>query len=167
MIVMRKIAFIFIWVIFLGCSPFVASQDIINSSNFTFYDSYGRMYEIDTASSQVRKEYQLENKPIIIIIATNSTNQRKFIEQMKVIEKVNAEEFQYLYVLANSENEDNSGYFTTKTVASKLLSGKQFKIIINDQCGKRIKSSYQTINETEFKNCLTTAFSGARGPCAR
>ena len=163
---MRKISYIIICVILLGCSSLVASQDI-SSSNFTFYDSYGRTYEIDTASSQVQEEYQLENKPIIIIVATNSTNQKQFIEQMKVIEDINAEVFQYMYVVANSEVEDSSGYFTKKNVALKLLSGKQFRVIINDQCGKLIKSSYQSINENELKHFLTTAFSGARGPCAR
>lgn len=163
---MRKIAYISFLILFAGCSSFVTSQDI-SSATFSFYDSYGRVYDLDTASTRVQEEYQLENKPIIIIIATNSTKQDQFVEQMRVIEKVDPENFQYMYVVANSENEDNSGYFTTKSVASNLLSGKQFKIIVNDQCGKPIKSSYQTINETELKHCLTTAFSGAQGPCAR
>ena len=62
---------------------------------------------------------------------------------------------EYIYVVANSEEEDHSGYYATKSTAKKLLDGNSFKIIIYDGKGKLITQSQEVIGEQKLVHLLT------------
>ena len=91
----------------------------------------------------------------MVIVATSSSSNPEYKEQIDVISKVNAEEMEYLYVIANSEEEQSQGYYMTREDSANILEGTTFKIIVFDGLSKAIKESNQVIGINEFKNYLT------------
>jgi hypothetical protein len=150
---MRAIIY-FVISILLGCSC-VNSQ-----AGFTFYDSHSERYHSSTAGLNAKKEYGLEREPKIVVVATSSKDNLKYKEQMKIIYNVNAEEMQYMYIIANSEGEDRSGYYTSKSISKKLLAGDIFKVLIYDENGNIIAQSNEVFNEGRLKYHLTNKSSG-------
>jgi hypothetical protein len=120
-------------------------------TEFAFYDAYGALYNSSTAGLNVKKEFNLESKPKLVVIATSSKYNPKFIEQMNILSKVNAEEMNYMYIIANSEEEDRSGYYFRKAEAANFLSGDSFKIAIYDENGEAIKKSDHIIRSNDLK----------------
>lgn len=74
---------------------------------------------------------------------------------MNIIYNINAEEFQYMYIIANSEEEDHSGYYTSMSTSKKLLTGDIFKVLIYDEKGNSIAQSNKVSNENSLKYHLT------------
>jgi uncharacterized protein (UPF0333 family) len=146
---MRITAYFIISLLIFGCSATSIPQE------FTFYDSHGIIYHSSTATQNAKMEYGLDQEPRLIIIATSSENEKKFKKQMRIIYNVNAEQMQYMYVVANSEEEDHSGYYATKSTAKKLLDGNSFKIIIYNGKGKLITQSQEVIGEQKLVDLLT------------
>ena len=145
---MKALTYALLLFVLSGCSS--SAKNIGHS----FYDSHGKSYHSSTASLNLEREYQLDGKPGLVIVATTSENVSKFKQQMSVIHKVNPEQMQYLYVIANSEKEDVSGYYTEKIVAKKILAGDSFKIIIYDEKGKVLRKSTEVIGEEKLRYYL-------------
>jgi hypothetical protein len=146
---MRLASFVLVLVSVIGCAHTGKSAD------FTFHDAHGNIYSASSTPTKLQKEFDLSSKPKIVVIAASSISNIKYKEQISEISKLNAEELQFLYVLANSEEEDNSGYYSTLTASSKILDGKEFKILIYGGQGEIIKSSDTVIKAEELKNHLT------------
>ncbi len=143
---------VLIWIMLLIALSGCASTS--ESTEFKFYDAHGEEYNSLTAPSNLKKEFNLDNQPSMVIIATSSSSNLGYKEQIDVIDKVNAEEVEYLYIVANSEEEQSQGYYMTREDSANILEGATFKIIIFDGLSKVIKKSNQVIGVDEFKNYL-------------
>lgn len=141
---MRILLYTSLFLLFFGCSAPHKITDIY------FYDSYEKKYQLSLFSETIKKEYNLNDKPKIIFVATSSADIKKYKDQMNILHVINAEEMSYLYVIANSNKEDRSGYFTDQSDAEKILSGKEFKIIIFNEQGKTIKESEQVLGKKDI-----------------
>ena len=137
-----------------------ACSNSVSTTAFSFYDSHGVSYRSDTAGVNAKKEYELIKEPKLILIATSSASLKQFAQQMEVIYKTDAEKLQYMYVVANKEKEDHSGYYTSTSVAKNLIPDKIFKINIYDEHGKLIVSSNKVISADNLKLHLTKGSSG-------
>jgi len=124
-------------------------------TEFTFYDSHGNEYNSLTAPSNLKKEFNIDVKPRMVVIATSSKSNTKYKEQIDIISKVNAEEMQYLYVVASSKEEDHSGYYVEKMNSERILVGDDFKVIVYDEIGQIVIKSTNVIGVVELKNHLT------------
>jgi hypothetical protein len=129
-------------------------------TGFTFYNSHSELYHSSTAGLNAKKEFGLEREPKIVVVATSSNENPKYKEQLKSIHNVNAEDMQYMYVIANSEEEDRSGYYTSMSTSKKLLAGDNFKILIYDEKGNIIAQSNKVFDESSLKYHLTHKSSG-------
>ena len=91
-----------------------------NSEEITFSDAYGKHYSSSTMGAVIKKEYDLDEKPKLILLATSNSDLEEFKSQLRIIKEIDAEKFQYLYVIANIETVDKSGYHTSKMDAKKF-----------------------------------------------
>jgi hypothetical protein len=144
----------FILPVLIGCS-FVNNQ-----AGFKFYDAHSECYHSSTAGLNAKKEFGLEREPKIVVVATSSKDNPKYKEQMKTIYNVNAEEMQYMYIIANSKEEGRSGYYTSTSTSIKLLAGDIFKVLIYDEKGDLIAQSNEVFSESRLKYHLTRKSSG-------
>lgn len=149
---MKVATYLVLLFIFAGC------VNIENSTAVKFYDADGTMYRTTTAASSVKKEFNLDTEPRLVVVATSSKSNPEYKEQMRIILKVDAEEMQYMYIIANSEEENHSGYFIKADDAKALLAGDSFKIIIYGENGEIMVNSRSIIEEDNLKMHLT------RGP---
>jgi len=121
---MLKFIFLMVALLSTGCSSHV------QNSNLTFYDSHGESYNSKSAGKDISKQYNIKNKPTIIALATANAEVKKYTSQLKIINSINAEDYQYILVIANHNNTDKSGYYTSINEAEKILDKDSFKIII-------------------------------------
>ncbi len=126
-----------------------------NSKEITFSDSHGKHYSSSTVGSTIKKEYDLNEKPKLILLATSNSDLEEFKSQLRIIKEIDAEKFQYLYVIANTETVNNSGYHTSKMDAKKILGNAAFKIMIYVQNGTLVQSSKAVIDKKAILNHLT------------
>lgn len=123
-------------------------------SNIYFHDSYKTSYELKTAPHILQKEYNLENPPKLILLATSKNELELFKLQLNEIYQIDAEEINYIYIIANAEKEYKGQYYTSMNTAKRILSGKMFKIIIFNEQGKIIKNSDQVLYKEKLKKIL-------------
>lgn len=134
-----------------------------SNSNFektVFFDSKGKHYNSTTAGREIKKEYDLYEAPKLILLATSNSNLENFKLQLEIIHKIDAEQYQYLYILANSKTIDESGYYTSKTEAESILKNKEFKILIYNKNGDLVLSSSSPLEKEAILNHLTKSSSG-------
>ncbi len=74
--------------------------------------------------------------------------------QLEIMSTLDAEELQYLYVIANSEKVDSSGYHMQTTESERILSGDDFKIIVYDENGSAILIENKVVSETDLEKHL-------------
>ena len=123
-------------------------------------DSHGKAYRLSDISTQLREEYGLEKNPIIMVLLTNELDDSRFNEQLNILNKLNAEAYQYIYVVGAVVDRDDSGYSLSSEDAMIMLSGNEFQIRIYDEYGKLEYSSSKVLSEQELKNHLTKILSG-------
>ena len=70
-----------------------------SSGQFEVIDAYGRVYSSGEIARQLQNEFRLEHKPKILLLLTESVGNIKFEEQLKIVKGINAETYQYIYVI--------------------------------------------------------------------
>jgi len=151
---MRTLLYVSLLLALASCS------NSFNVKDIAFYDSYGKEYQLRISQKTIKKEYGLNKKPKIIIIATSSNNTRIFKEQMSIIHNIDAEKMSYMYVVANSNEEDRSGYYTDPSTALRILSGEEFRIIIFSEDVRPVADSSQILSVGNIIDHLTKSSSG-------
>ena len=146
---MNKLSFFILLLTLSSCSTFSCST-IDNSRKLVFYDSHGVLYPVNTTGLTIKEEFKLSEEPKIIFLATSDEENIKFKQQLNIFYKVNAEEMQYLYVIANSKKEDKSGYYADSSLSEEILSGENFKIIIYGKGGVVITESTSVLTKSEL-----------------
>jgi hypothetical protein len=122
-------------------------------------DSYGEAYELTNISMQLKKQYALEKNPITLVLLTNKLDGSRFVKQLSVLNAVNAEIYQYIYVVGCTTDRDESGYSISREDATDILSTNEFQIRIYDGYGKLAYSSEKVLSEQELKSHLTKSSS--------
>jgi len=121
-----------------------------------FHDTQGITYESSSAGQIIKKNYNLDSFPTIIVLATSDIKSPLFMSQLKSINTFNAEEYGYLLVIANAVNVDSSGYYTSIEEAASILKGNEFKITIMNGQGDLVIESTKTLDAVELKKHLTS-----------
>jgi hypothetical protein len=137
------------FVLLTGCANNVTSESI------GFYDAYGKQYQSIFAPSDIRNEFGLSREPRIVIIATSTTANEKYLKQLSIVSRVDAEEFEYLYVVANTEEEDRSGYYVSVSESINILDGESFRVIVLDEKGEVLEKTSHVLSDNELKSHLT------------
>jgi hypothetical protein len=128
-------------------------------NGFEIIDSYGEVYTSNHISNRLGKEYGLEKNPKMLLLLTDSLDRTTFGDQLNILSRVNAETYQYIYVIGCSTDRDESGYSLSSEDAAAMLSENQFQIRIYDEFGKITYSSTRVLSELEIKNHLTKSSS--------
>ena len=104
-------------------------------------------YEITEISSQLSEQYGVDFRVSSIVIASNNKESNKFRKQWSIVESIDAEQYQLIYVNAVSEGRLNShGYYTTEKVAEELLSGNNFLVLLYSPEGRVLVSSNEVLS---------------------
>lgn len=108
-----------------------------------FEVSHGdKKFEITKISSELSKQYGIAFEINAIVVASSAADNSNYRKQWELIEKIDAEQYQIVYVSAlESESASKHGYYTTKEVAGNILSGKGFLIRIYSPSGELLVSS--------------------------
>lgn len=146
---MKLVSYVLLLSMLFSCALRLHSDDIV------FYDSLGDSYSLNNAALTIKGKFNLLKAPKIIVVATSDQNNLNFKKQLSVFSKVNAEEMQYLYVIANSKQEDRSGYYVEKPLSEAILSGNTFKISVYSGAGVILKESLSFLTEGELIAQLT------------
>lgn len=125
------------------------------NSGFKIIDSHGQVYGSSDIAGQLKNEYNLEKAPKVVVLLTHKANNDKFKEQLSVLEKVDAENYQYIYATGSATGRNKSGYSLKKETAQAMLSGDTFQIRIYDERGSLIESSTTVLNRQEIIRHLT------------
>jgi hypothetical protein len=128
------------------------TQTTIN--DISFRDSQGIKYESSSAGEIIKKNYNLDSLPAIIVLATSDVELPFFVSQLSNIDLFNAEKYEYLLVTANTGNVDSSGYYTSSEQAESILKGSAFKIIIINRQGNIVIESTKILSAVELKKHL-------------
>ena len=150
---MRTIIKVLFIISLIGCSQSSVSEIVM------FSDSHGKYYRSDTVGGIIKNEYGLNENLSLILLATSNSDSEEFKSQLKIIKEIDAEEFQYLYVIANSDTLNKSGYYTSKIDAKNILGNTKFKIIIYDQHGDLVQSSSAVLEKKTILYYLTKSSS--------
>jgi hypothetical protein len=146
---MYKLIVLVVLLLTMACT----TQTTVNS--ILFHDAQGIAYESSSAGQIIKKNYNLDSFPTIIVLATNDIKSPLFMSQLKDINAFNAEEYGYLLVIANAANIDSSGYYTSIEEAESILKDNEFKIIIMKGQGDLVIESTKTLGTVELKKYLT------------
>lgn len=133
-----------------ACSAQIAINDI------SFHDAQGVAYQSSSAGKIIKKNYNLDSLPVIIVLATRDVRLPIFISQLSNVNMLNAEEYEYLLVIANTKSIDSSGYYTRTEQAESVLKGSDFKITIIDGQGNRVVESPKALGVAALKKHLTS-----------
>jgi archaellum component FlaG (FlaF/FlaG flagellin family) len=142
-------------VIFICSLLIAACSTQAKVDNVSFYDTQGVEYESLNAGKIIKKNYNLISSPATIILATADTNLPAFISQLNSVNLLDAEEYEYLLVIADTKNIDNSGYHTSARQAEEILKGNTFKIIIFNGQGNVVVESSTPIGADALRTHLT------------
>jgi len=146
---MKKLIIFFCFLLITAC----ATKPTIKDGSF--YDAQGIEYRFSNAGETIKKEYNLDSMPVIIVLATSDVNFPLFISQLTNVNMLNAEEYEYLLVTASSKGVDSSGYYTSTEQAELILKGSPFKILIFNGQGNLVVESTNLISAIDLKKHLT------------
>jgi hypothetical protein len=146
---LRIIVTVFIAVFVLSCTGDVQLRPI------QITDAHGEVYESSNISMQLRKQYALVENPVMVLLLANELDNDRFVEQLSVLSAVNAEVYQYIYVVGSTTDRDRSGYSISREDAADMLSSKEFLIRIYDGYGNLAYSAERVLSEQELKSHLT------------
>lgn len=124
-------------------------------NDVSFHDSQGVEYEFSNAGKKIKKSYNLNSFPAIIVLATIDVKLPLFISQLSNVNMLNAEEYEYLLVTANTRNVDISGYYTSIEQAESILKESEFKVIILNGQGDIVIESTNILSASQLKKHLT------------
>jgi len=146
---MLKITLLLMVLSVLSCTNNVQNESLI------FFDSHGEIYNSKTAGENISKQYKTENRPTIVVLATNNVKNKKFISQLNIVNSLNAEDYQYLLIIANSENIDKSGYYVSINESKRILNKGDYKILIFNGSGDKLLINNNIVSKESLIHHLT------------
>lgn len=138
----------------LATSDFSLCQKL----DFKFYSTGGKYeYGSLTFLNQLEAKYSYRYEGMkLILVETPSLSDSLFLQQCMVLEKLNAEELQLLFVYSCWNEIDSSGYYTTIETAQQLSDGyNEFRIRFLDSEANVIYSGNHILSELEIMDILS------------
>lgn len=127
---------------------------------FDIIDSHGIVYASSNIGNQLRAEYELDSNPKMILILVQKADNSVFKEQLNILNQINAETYQYIYVTGIATSRNDSGYSLKSDKAKAMLSMDEFQIRIYDEFSNLIDSSKKIMSKQKITNYLTKSLSG-------
>lgn len=132
-----------------GCST------VEQTPAFTFYDAYGKPYTSRDASVRIKDEFQLESAPGLVLVAASSSDNPKFLAQREAIAATDPEDLQYIFILANAEEEERSGYYMKREDVHEVLGKNAFEISVIGGDGHIIAQSVDVMDAPTLSSHLS------------
>jgi len=112
-------------------------------------------YHSETISTQLAKEYNLDQESRMIVVLTQNKNLPQYQEQLEILrDKIDAEEEGLIYVIGNLTELNKSSYAITSAQTKTMLGKDQFQIRIYHNNGKLKKQSQSVLSASQIKNIL-------------
>ena len=126
-----------------------------NKQDFEISNSHGQIYSSKNIFDDLKKEYSLERNPVMLILLTDKLDNNEYLIQKQILSRVNAETYEYIYVVGSALEIESSGYNISPTDTKYMLSKNSFMIHIYNRKGELSFTSTKAINESELKKYLT------------
>jgi len=118
------------------------------SLNFEFYNSASKKYNTASFSEQLEKEYDAKFNERIVLLETPKLSDSLYLLQNKILDKLDAESLQLIYITACLEQENGSGYHTSIKTAKEIMgTSNKFRIRLLDSTGNIILESDEVISQ--------------------
>jgi hypothetical protein len=123
--------------------------------NFDFFDSNSKEYNTVNLIEQLGKEYNTEFEESIILLETPNLNDILYLLQNKILDSLDAESLQLIYIVACSMKEQEGGYHTSVEKAKEIMGDNtNFRIRILGTEAKIIFESNDVISKNEIEKIL-------------
>ncbi|WP_154650948.1 hypothetical protein [Reinekea blandensis] len=99
-------------------------------------------YNLSTLSSELSQDYRTEMNLTTVIVVASDESIQSYIDQWAVLETVDAESHQLIYVSALAHGQpDKDGYYIDADGAQSLLSDGDFSVHLYSSSGRLILRS--------------------------
>ena len=140
---------IFCFLIVLKTSSF--SQTI----NFDFFNSNGKEFNTKNLNEQLEKEFGVRFEAKIILLETPSLKDSLYVKQNEILNRLDAEILQILFITACTKKEYLHGYHTSIETAKKIMGeNHKFRLRIIEPGGEMFFESFDTLSESEIEKKL-------------
>lgn len=124
-----KIVIIFLYVLLLlGCS---STSQLPRS--LVFYDSSDCHYSVDALSKDFVRCNGVKVRPRIMILLASTPENKKYIEQLNLIQSFDMESENMIVIRGFSSTVDKSGYYISQNVAKDFLGKNEFQVLLYNQ----------------------------------
>lgn len=133
---------------------------LLSSTTLAYeFHSGSKTYSTAKTSDQISAEYgfKFDTKPIVI--AASHIKNQHYSKQWEILDLLDAESLQLIYITAISGSLQKSGYFIGKETAKTILNGSNFRILMFSYEGNEILNSSDVVSATEIKRLLKDKFS--------
>lgn len=139
------------------CILLALSVGCAKKIDFEFYDSMGRKYTVKTLNASFKKHYGQSYKPYLMLIETPNSNNEEFKKQILVLNSINGEAVNSIFIIANQSKVDTSGYHVMLEMAKKMSNGYDgFRIRILENTGRVILESSHNIKRDRILKIINS-----------
>ncbi len=133
----------YILILFLYSISLISYSQVLD---FEFCNSENKKYNSTSLCSQLEKEYNTKFDEWIVLLETPELSDSLYLLQNKILDKLDAESLQLIYITACLMQEKNDRYHTSMETAKEIMgNSNKFKVRILDSSGKIIFESYEVI----------------------
>ena len=105
-----------------------AASSYADTMEFDFQGSAGEPYRSTSFNQKIEAKYKAKYNITLILVQTPSLDNADYLKQNKILDEIDAEQLQVIYVIACPKKEYSHGYHTTIDEAGKLMGeSKAFK----------------------------------------
>jgi len=133
----------------------ISCTNQISATGVEFHDANGIGYHSKDAGAVIKDDYDLNSPPRIVIVAIENSTIPEYEQQLNNIYEVDAEQYEYILVVADTEVAHKSGYYTETAVAQKILDDELFTVAIYGINGEVVVSSNEVIDSDSLIQYLT------------
>ena len=134
---------------------FFTISSFSQTMNFEFFNSNGKKFNTTTLNEQLENEYGTRFETKIILLETPNLRDSLYIQQDKILNEIDAESLQLIFITVCPEKECKGGYHTSIEKAKEIM-GKnpEFRLRIIRSGGKIVFESYDVLSKDKILNVL-------------
>lgn len=144
---MKILNYILLLILLAGCS---------NRLDFEFYDAMERQYTVKTLEASFKQHYGHSYRPFVVLVETAEINNDRYRKQLGVLEKLDTEKINAIYVIACQSVAEKSGYHVKPDLAKKMMPKGEFRIRVISPKGLLLKESQQDMSAEEIELLIST-----------
>jgi hypothetical protein len=134
---------------------FFTTSSFSQTMNFKFFNSNGKEFNTKILNEQLEKEYGTRFEEKMILLETPSLKDSLYIQQNNILNDIDAERLQLIFITACTENEYKGGYHTSIEKAKEIMGeSPKFRLRIIESGGRILFESYETLNKYEIEKEL-------------